>query len=151
MSLCMETRGVLGGDVGVAAVRELVVNGCAADDGADKELGADVVKGLGADAVKGLGADAVRGLGADAVKGLGAGVVKELGAGAVKGLGADDVGVDDVMVSDESVVGVIVNIAAGTETVGTATPAVFLSTRSGFFLSARSGFLAPAAGLTSDW
>ena len=37
------------------------------------------------------------------------------------------------MVSDESVVGVVVNVAAGAGTVGTATPAGFLSTRSGFF------------------
>ena len=186
MSLCMETREVHGGDAGVAAARalvvdigaadvgELVVDGCAADDGAVvgelivdvgsadveadnvgaddvadavKALGANAVKELGAGAVKGLGADAVRELGADAVKELGAGVVKELGADAVKELGADDVGVDDVMVSDESVVGVIVNIAAGTETVGTATPAVFLSTRSGFSVPAGgAGLLSVSSG-----
>ena len=40
----------------------------------------------------------------------------------------------------------------GTETAGTATTAVFLSTRSGFSVPAGGlGFLPPAAELTSDW
>ena len=99
MSLCMETREVLGGDVGVAAVRELVVDIGAADIG---ELVVDVES-----------ADAEADNVADAVKELGADAVKELGADAVEELGADDVGVDDVMVSDESVVRVMVNIGAG--------------------------------------
>ena len=129
MSLCMETREVHGGDVG-------------ADDVAD--------------AVTKLGADAVKDLGADAVKELGEDAVEELGADAVGELGADDVGADDV-VSDESVVGVMVNIAAGcdgpvcvtgTETAGTATPAVFVSTRSGLSVPAGgvAGLLSASSG-----
>jgi len=146
LSLCMEIREVHGGDVGAAAVRELVVDIGVADVG---ELVVDVgsadveADNVGADDV----ADAVRELGADAVKELGAGVVEELGADAVKELGADGVGVDDVMVSDESVVGVVVNVAAGAGTVGTATPAGFLSTRSGFSVPAGgAGLLSAGSG-----
>ena len=113
-------------DIGVADVGEFVVDVGSADVEADN-VGADDV------------ADAVRELGADAVKELGAGVVEEQGA--------DGVGVDDVMVSDESVVGVVVNVAAGAGTVGTATPAGFLSARSGFSVPAGgAGLLSASSG-----